>query len=102
MIVYNVTVNVDDSIHDAWKNWMQEDHIPQVMQTQCFSHFKMFRLLDRQSDETGTTYAIQYYADTIEKYQSYRELFAPGLQQETLRLWGDAVMAFRTLLESVE
>ncbi|MEO8448027.1 MAG: DUF4286 family protein, partial [bacterium] len=28
MILYNVTVNVDDSVHDEWLEWMKTIHIP--------------------------------------------------------------------------
>ena len=28
MIIYNVTINVDDSIHAQWREWIKE-HIPQ-------------------------------------------------------------------------
>ena len=27
MIIYNVTVNVDESIHTDWLNWMQNKHV---------------------------------------------------------------------------
>ena len=33
MIIYNVTSNIDESIHDEWLNWMRQEHIPQVLGT---------------------------------------------------------------------
>ncbi|MGQ3086877.1 DUF4286 family protein, partial [Flavobacterium sp.] len=30
MIIYNVTINIDDSVHDKWLTWMMEKHIPEV------------------------------------------------------------------------
>ncbi|MFY8191068.1 MAG: DUF4286 family protein, partial [Bacteroidia bacterium] len=59
MIIYNVTINVEDSIHQEWLAWMQEKHLAEVMATGMFSSYKMLKLLSRQEDETGTTYAIQ-------------------------------------------
>ena len=35
-IIYNVTVNIDDSVHDEWLEWMQTQHIPDVMSTGYF------------------------------------------------------------------
>ena len=32
MIIYNVTINIDASIHDEWLAWIKE-HIPQVLAT---------------------------------------------------------------------
>lgn len=101
MIIYNVTVNVEDAIHDKWLTWMQQTHIPDVMNTGMFEAHQFSKLLTRQSDETGTTYVIQYLAQHMESYERYQKEFAPALQQETLRLFGNGVIAFRTLMETV-
>ena len=39
MIIYNVTINVDDSIHAQWREWIKE-HIPQVLGTHNKINFK--------------------------------------------------------------
>lgn len=101
MILYNITLNVEDAVCAEWITWMKTIHIPQVMESKCFQSFKMFRLIDRQSDESGQTYAVQYFAHNMEDYLRYRADFAPALQAETLSRWGNQVLAFRTLLEEV-
>ena len=104
MILYNVTINVEDDLHDEWLDWMLNEHIPKVMETGMFRTYKMFRIISRISEEeTGTTYSIQYFADTLEKYDIYREVYAPTLQQQTLDRFGTSnlPMAFRTVLEEV-
>ncbi|HEY1022825.1 MAG TPA: DUF4286 family protein, partial [Flavisolibacter sp.] len=63
MIIYNVTIKVDASIADAWLAWLLEEHIPEVMQTGCFSDKKVVRLLEVDESE-GPTYAIQYSAES--------------------------------------
>ena len=100
MIVYNVTVSLaDESIHHEWLQWMKEIHIPQVMQTGMFADSKMMRVLNEEND--GVTYAIQYRCESLASYERYRTMFAPALQAETARKYGDKVLAFRTLLEEV-
>lgn len=101
MIIYNVTLNVDESIHDEWMLWMHNTHIPEVLATGLFSSAKMLRLLTRQADETGETYAIQYLADSLENYLTYQEKHAPSLQKKTLDKYGNKLLAFRTLMEEV-
>ena len=32
--IYNVTVVVDNSIEEQWKQWMVKEHIPEVMEKQ--------------------------------------------------------------------
>ncbi|MDP4855379.1 MAG: DUF4286 family protein, partial [Schleiferiaceae bacterium] len=36
MYTYNVTVNVDDSIHAEWLHWMRSIHLPVVLATVMF------------------------------------------------------------------
>jgi len=101
MIIYNVTINVEDAIHDEWLKWMRETHLPDVMRTGMFLDFSMAKLLDRQDDETGTTYVIQYLAQSMELYKKYAEEFGPALKAESEKKFGGKFVAFRTLMEKV-
>ena len=44
MYIYNVTVNIDESVHDEWLDWIKE-HIPMVLSTGRFSEAKLTRVL---------------------------------------------------------
>jgi hypothetical protein len=101
MIIYNVTVNVEESIHLEWLNWMKTVHIPEVMATGLFVENRMLKLISKQDDELGETYAIQYYAENLDKYFQYQNEFATELRQKTIELFGEKVLAFRTLMEEV-
>ena len=100
MILYNVTLNVEASIHDDWLAWMKAIHIPDVMDTGCFLSYKICRLL-RQGEE-GTTYSIQYFCKDTKALHYYQVNFAPELQKEHKNRYGDKVVAFRSLLEVVQ
>ncbi len=100
MIIYNITIQVNWTIHNEWLPWMQEVHIPEVMGTGMFTHHRMLRLLE--VDETdGPTYAIQYFASQREKYDYYIEHYAAALREKTFAMWSDQFHAFRTLMEVV-
>ncbi len=101
MIIYNITINVEDDAHDAWIKWMQETHIPDVMRTGMFLDHSFSKLLSRQDDETGATYVIQYLCESMEKHEHYQTHFAPALQAETQKMFGGKFVAFRTLMEKV-
>jgi hypothetical protein len=101
MIIYNVTINVEDDVNNEWRQWMQEVHIPEVMHTGMFVDFSFSRLLTRQEDETGTTYVIQYLCESMEKYEVYVQHFAPALQAKTQQKFGSKYIAFRTLMEKI-
>ncbi|MDZ4668987.1 MAG: DUF4286 family protein [bacterium] len=101
MIIYNVTINVDEPIHLEWLEWMQKIHLQDVMNTGMFTSYRMLKLLSRQEDELGTTYAIQYSSLNMENYERYQLEFAPKLQADTFKKFGGAFTAFRTLLEEI-
>lgn len=101
MVIYNVTIKIDGKISDEWLRWMQEVHIPEVMDSGCFEKFQFVRLLQIDEDE-GPTYAVQYYANALEKYEAYINQFAPRLRQKTIEKWGDKFIAFRSLMEIIE
>jgi hypothetical protein len=100
MIVYNVTVNIDESVHDEWLRWMKEVHIPDVMNTGMFTENRILKILSDE-ESGGTTYSIQYTCKSLNEFRQYEELFAPALRSEVNEKYKDKFVAFRTLLEVV-
>lgn len=101
MIIYNVTVKVDNAIHDDWLDWMRAVHIPDVMRTGYFESHQMARVL-LQDESDGVTYAVQYACADMATLQAYSAKAAPALQREALERYPDGQMAaFRTILEVV-
>lgn len=101
MIIYNVTINIEDQIHGDWLRWMKEVHIPDVMETGCFIENKICKVLSVQHDEQGHTYAIQYTCENETQLNKYQEEFAPKLQKEHLDRYDGKFVAFRTILKVV-
>ena len=58
MFIYNVTVNIDDQVHDEWLNWMRDIHMPAVMRSGCFVDSQLLKVL--YVDDNGHTYSAQY------------------------------------------
>ncbi len=101
MIIYNVTVNLDDSIHADWINWMKTVHIPDVMATGYFLENRFAKVLSTQEDETGHTYAIQYLCNSMADLEEYQEKCSNPLQEAHGKRYEGKFVAFRTLLELV-
>lgn len=101
MIVYNVTSHVALPIADAWLAWMKEVHIPEVLKTALFTHYRILHILEQDETE-GITYAVQYFASSLENAQQYVQVYAPTLREKVLKQWGEQVISFRTLMESVD
>jgi len=100
MIIYNVTTNIHESVHDQWMIWMQHKHIPEMIATGKFISARLVRVLVEE-EMGGVTYSTQYTTDskaTLEKY--YRE-DAPVLQAEGQKLFGEKMLTFRTELQVI-
>src|SRR5690349_14396968 len=98
MIIYNVTIKIDLDVHDTMLHWLREEHIPKVMQTGCFTAFKMYRILEENTQD-GISYCIQYFAKEISNYFDYQQQHAAALQKETQQAFPGKYIAIRTLLK---
>lgn len=98
MLIYSVTVNVQEPFCEEWLEWMLVDHIPAVMQTKSFLSFQLNELLDPIQDDQSISYNIQYVSPDAETLASYRLNYAPTLQAQHQEKFGHCTVAFRTIL----
>ncbi len=99
MYIYNITLNIDKSIHNEWLGWI-ESHITDVLATGYFSSAKLTEVLVTD-DDGATTYSIQYRAKTRKNLDKYYQFNADKLRVEGLKKFGDKMLAFRTELRIV-
>ena len=101
MITYNVTIKVDASIAESWLEWLLNEHIPDVMQSGCFTSFQVMRLLE-VDDTEGPTYAVQYHAESKANYNRYIQNFATEMRNRSSQKWGERFIAFRSVMQLVQ
>jgi len=101
MIIYNITVNIDDSAHDEWLEWMKTEHIAKVLGTGKFEKATFSQVLVEE-DMGGKTYSIQYRSYSREALDAYYKEDADRLRQEGAKKFADKMLAFRTELEIVD
>jgi hypothetical protein len=99
-VIYNVTINVSEEVHDRWLDWMCGEHIPEVLQTGMFTQATYLRV--HAFEQGGRTYAVQYTAASMENLDRYIKEFAPALRAKTETAFGDQVHPFRTTLEVLQ
>lgn len=100
MYIYNVTTNIEESVHEEWVKWMKEIHIPDVLATGKFLSAKMAKVLVEE-DMGGMTYSVQFTTmdkETLEKYYSDD---ADRLRQDATKLFAGKFVSFRTELQIV-
>ncbi len=99
MYIYNITLNIDKSVHNEWLNWI-ESHISEVLATGRFASAKLTEVLV-DGEDGSTTYSIQYRAKTREDLDKYYQYDADKLRVEGVKKFGDKMLAFRTELRIV-
>ncbi len=99
MIIYNVTINIEETIHDSWLDWMKNEHIPEMLALGKFSKALMTKVLIEE-DMGGVTYSVQYTTDSMETLQKYYDTDAELMRGKSKQFEGKFV-AFRTELQVV-
>lgn len=79
---------------------MQHETIPQVLATGCFTSSSLLRLL-RIDEAEGPTYALQYFADSIEQYDLFINQYEGAFRRTANNRWGQGFVDFQTLMEVV-
>jgi len=100
MIIYNVTVSIDDSIEKEWLKWMREKHIPEVMATGIFIKAQISRVIT--SEDSGHTFAIAYTCFSMKELHQYQIKFSTILQKKHREIFGGKAVVFRTLMEILD
>jgi hypothetical protein len=100
MYIYNVTINIDGSVHEEWLSWIQ-DHIQDVLATGSFVAAKLTQVLVEE-EMGGITYSVQYTANSREDLNEYYTIYAPKLRNESMQKFADKMISFRTELKVIK
>lgn len=99
MYIYNVTINIQEDVHDKWVEWMKTEHIPDMLNTGKFTKALMTKVLVNE-EMGGITYSVQYTTRSKEMLVRYYEEDAQNLRDKSKAFEGKFV-AFRTELEVI-
>ncbi len=100
MYIYNVTINIDESIHEEFSIWIRK-HIPDVLATGKFTEARLVQVLVEE-EMGGATYAVQYTAKSREHLEAYYLEDATQLREEGMKKFADKMLGFRTELRVIE
>lgn len=101
MIVYNVTTKVEWAVAEQWVQWMKNEHIPGILATGHFSGHRFYKLL-QVDDVDGQTYTVQFFANTLMDYEAYIQQHSAGFRKAVMDVFGDRLIAFRSVMEAIE
>ena len=102
MLLYNITVSIDNSVAEEWLTWMKKTHIPEVMATTYFIKYQIAKLLTEEADTGSVTYAVQYFCRNMADFEEYQQDFGPELQAKHASRYPNQFVTFESLLEIVD
>lgn len=99
-MLYTVYIAVDEDRADEWEDWMDDVHIPDVIDTGCFEHATLAR------SEAGDTphrraYRVVYVAWSEEAFDEYQSDHAAALQADHTERYEGAFEASRDILSVI-
>lgn len=100
MYIYNVTINIDESIQQQWLTWMMDTHIPKMLNSGKFSKAKLSQVLVNE-EMGGVTYSVQFTATNIENLHLYYKEDADDFKDESIQLFNDKFVMFSTELKVI-
>jgi hypothetical protein len=100
VIVYSVTVTVDEDTSVEWLDWMTSAHIPDVLNTGYFRASQLRRVLEPAGPEGTETFVIEYECESLEHYRAYQREAAAQMQRDHAERYGDRVSASRRIMET--
>ena len=105
MLTYLVNLKVHRASEKAWKRYMLEKHISDVLNSGLFIEADLAFIEksfpeDKSYDSSWVYYRASYKLENQEKLDLYMKKFAPALQAEHKELFGTTVVADCEILSS--
>ena len=88
MVVYEVTVQVEPELREAYERYMTEQHIPDVLATRAFTRAVFEKA-------TAGRYRVRYEAPAQDILERYLEEESPRLRDDFARHFPSGIEAVR-------
>ncbi|NLR92844.1 MULTISPECIES: DUF4286 family protein [Flammeovirga] len=98
MIIYNLSFHVEDEVLPSWKQWMNSFFIPAVMKSECFTQYKLMKLLSEKAEQAGTNFALMLDVDNLVQVDKFMRQHEMELHTALKNKFGEKVSQFRTVL----
>jgi hypothetical protein len=99
MILYNITVILDEAIETKWLAWINQNFVPEALSSNLLVSNRILKVLD--SPNEGVTYCLQFIADNIQNYNDFKDTHAASLlDSHTLKFKNQSVF-FSTIMEFI-
>lgn len=100
MVLYNLTIIIEESINEEWYHWIKNVFIPKISSTNLFISHRVLRVL--QSPNEGITYCIQFVAESSVQFDEFSSLHAPAIMNLHTQKFENKYVSFSSLMEYMD
>lgn len=100
MDILNITFNVENTVLEDWKKFMEKVFIPYANVREKFAGHNFYQVL--VEDPNTETYSYQLIANKEADIDSFLAEIFPPLYREMTQAFGDKVVLFNTKLREVK
>jgi len=99
MILYNITVIIEDGIEQEWLRWINQDFIPRALSSNLLVSSRLLKVID--SPNEGITYCLQFIADTLANYDEFIAIYASDLLDSHSQNFKNRSVFFSSAMEFI-
>lgn len=99
-MLYSLVIDIETSVHENWLEWVQNYYITEMLQTGCFEHCRISRLIEDE-DAGFKTYRLDYICPGIEAYKHYQTECAQDIERKMKRKFMGKFSSMSTLYDLV-
>ena len=100
MIIYNITINIDKTVHEEAIHWLKQTHVKRIMNDKIADNCHILQVMNI-SEEEGHTYCLHYELKDKESLVENLSDIEDKLLNDLSILFGEKVLTFSTLLEKI-
>ena len=100
MIIYNTTFNVPENLQTEFLDFMRNEYIPQVIQSDILKEPRLSRIFGREDDD-GYSFALEFKADNIQDLEEWNKKEGKKLYFKVLTKFRQNILGFATLMQPI-
>jgi len=100
--VYRVVVRVDREIAEEWLQWMRSVHVPEVLDTGCFTGCAISRQVEPVGVGPRASFALEYGLASLEQFERYQARHGDALREAHTSRYAGRFEASRSISTLVD
>jgi hypothetical protein len=99
MILYNITVIIEEEIEAGWLDFINHTFVPDALASNLLISNRILRVID--SPNEGITYCLQFISDNLENYTQFKDSYASQLFDAHALKFKNQAVFFSTIMEFI-